>query len=220
MSHELEDDDEDANGLPRLKPCPFCGEAARFGEVGEDVDHDDEIENEGGQFVACSNRQCGASTMLMFPLMESVKRELADLWNTRTPPAAVENGELATSDGLRVDAEPRLTRAEWEREQEAEYQHYVETHGHGPRFDPVKMDAIRKVGDEVRKSGGDWSKIARPTVDPGPVRFFARFLEGRTRPAGIAWLDKRPAPHWDEYVCVSAAQYGRLTSPANGSEPR
>lgn len=61
-----------------ILPCPFCCSAAKFGEVTTEGD------NFGGQFIECTNPQCGCSTRLMFPLMDSVKELLAETWNRRT----------------------------------------------------------------------------------------------------------------------------------------
>ena len=59
-----------------LLPCPFCG--------GNPVMHtiDEHGPNFGAQFIECSGCQC--STYLMFPLMDSVDRQLAEKWNRRT----------------------------------------------------------------------------------------------------------------------------------------
>lgn len=58
-------------------PCPFCGAKANFGEVVEG-------ENFGGQFIECTNAQCGCSTCLMFPSKCSVKELLSEKWNARS----------------------------------------------------------------------------------------------------------------------------------------
>ena len=72
----------------KLKPCPFCGSAARFGVVPvkrkyaahEDckINHD-----HGGEFIECSNNGCAASTMLIFPTMADAKPLLIEKWNRR-----------------------------------------------------------------------------------------------------------------------------------------
>jgi Lar family restriction alleviation protein len=61
----------------RLKPCPFCGSDAEFGEIGEGQDA-------GGHFVQCLSSACGASSALIFPLMDDVKALLMERWNKRT----------------------------------------------------------------------------------------------------------------------------------------
>ena len=56
----------------RLKPCPYCGADAEIGE-----------EQDGGHFVQCINSACGASSALLFPLMDDVKHLLLERWNKR-----------------------------------------------------------------------------------------------------------------------------------------
>lgn len=60
-----------------LLPCPFCGERADYDEVMAG-------ESRGGWFIVCSNRECMASTNLVFPLKEDVRGVLAEKWNRRT----------------------------------------------------------------------------------------------------------------------------------------
>ena len=60
----------------RLKPCPFCGSDAEFGEIGDGPDV-------GGHFVQCLNSRCGASSALVFPLKEDAKNMLLERWNRR-----------------------------------------------------------------------------------------------------------------------------------------
>ena len=61
-----------------LALCPFCGGAARFGKC---VPGEQEGENDGAEYVECCD--CGASTCLVFPLMDSAKQVLRDMWNRR-----------------------------------------------------------------------------------------------------------------------------------------
>lgn len=61
-----------------LKLCPFCGGPARFGKC---VPGEQEGENDGAEYVECCD--CGASTCLVFPLMDSAKPVLRDMWNRR-----------------------------------------------------------------------------------------------------------------------------------------
>lgn len=68
-THQLDDSD-------RLKPCAFCGSDAEFGEIGGGQDI-------GGHFVQCLNTACGASSALIFPLMDDVKSLLMERWNKR-----------------------------------------------------------------------------------------------------------------------------------------
>ena len=64
-----------------LSLCPFCGGTARFGKC---VPGEQEGENDGAEYVECCD--CGASTCLVFPLMDSAKQVLRDMWNRRTLP--------------------------------------------------------------------------------------------------------------------------------------
>lgn len=65
--------------MAELKPCPFCGGPAALGEIAEG--HEDY----GGQFIACTDPQCGASTNLRFPLMDDAVPLLVEQWNRRVP---------------------------------------------------------------------------------------------------------------------------------------
>ena len=64
-----------------LALCPFCGGTARFGKC---VPGEQEGENDGAEYVECCD--CGASTCLVFPLMDSAKQVLRDMWNRRSVP--------------------------------------------------------------------------------------------------------------------------------------
>ena len=68
------DDDSD-----RLKPCPFCGGDAEFGEIS------------GSHFVQCTSSACGAASARIFPPMDDVKALLLERWNRR-PNAAGQRG--------------------------------------------------------------------------------------------------------------------------------
>jgi hypothetical protein len=59
-----------------LKPCPFCGGAAEFGECA-----DTDEQNAGGHFIAC--RVCGATTLLVFACGDDPRPVLAGRWNKR-----------------------------------------------------------------------------------------------------------------------------------------
>ena len=73
MDHLIDDSD-------RLKPCPFCGCDADFGVV----DANNEASDAGGHFVQCCNSACGASSALVFPLMDDVRNLLMERWNKRS----------------------------------------------------------------------------------------------------------------------------------------
>ena len=59
-----------------LKPCPFCGGVAEFGECA-----DTDEQNAGGHFIAC--RVCGATTLLVFACGDDPQPVLAGRWNKR-----------------------------------------------------------------------------------------------------------------------------------------
>jgi hypothetical protein len=80
-------------------PCPFCGNEAVFGEVGGEGHY------AGGQFIQCTNDACGASSALIFPLMDDVRGQLLERWNARVGRAA------AVPECLRD-----VTRAAWRKE--------------------------------------------------------------------------------------------------------
>ena len=65
--------------IPKLKPCPFCGAGAKFGQV-PDNENDS---NSGGHFIQCTNPRCEASSALVFAAMDDPRRELAERWNSR-----------------------------------------------------------------------------------------------------------------------------------------
>lgn len=64
------DDDEEP-----LKPCPFCGSEANYGDSPD-----------GGRFIECTNARCRASSKLMFPEKGDTDPLLAECWNTRRLP--------------------------------------------------------------------------------------------------------------------------------------
>ena len=83
-----------------LKPCPFCGGDAEYGEVGG------EGGDAGGQFVQCTNAMCAASSALIFPCGDEPKPLLALRWNRRTPnPAAFAAGAEAMREAAAEDVE-------------------------------------------------------------------------------------------------------------------
>lgn len=67
----------------QLKHCPFCGGAAKHLYVPFDAEH-----NAGGEYIACGSdnrtgRGCGASTNLMFSIMDAAYPLLVEKWNSR-----------------------------------------------------------------------------------------------------------------------------------------
>lgn len=63
-----------------LKPCPFCGGSAAFGEVTDEEMYPSEF---GGQFIYCTNKSCACTTALIFPLMDDAEDLLIERWNRR-----------------------------------------------------------------------------------------------------------------------------------------
>ena len=66
-----------------LKPCPFCGGKARFGIVEYAARGESPRENEGGEYIECTDNRCLVSTMLIFPTKTDAKPLLAEKWNRR-----------------------------------------------------------------------------------------------------------------------------------------
>ena len=73
MDHLIDDSD-------RLKPCPFCGGEAEFGQCFFTEDN----EYAGAEFISCM--QCDATTAPVFPCVDDVKRLLMERWNKRVTP--------------------------------------------------------------------------------------------------------------------------------------
>jgi hypothetical protein len=69
--------ESDDGSSAELLPCPFCGAEAAFGEIGGEGD------DAGGQFIQCTDACCGASSALIFPLMDDVRWLLVERWNRR-----------------------------------------------------------------------------------------------------------------------------------------
>ena len=61
----------------RLLPCAHCGSPATFMTV------ERESINQGGEYIDCTNKECGATSVLMFATGEDVKPLLAERWNKR-----------------------------------------------------------------------------------------------------------------------------------------
>lgn len=96
-----------------LLPCPCCGSEARF----EKVQHEILDPNFGAEYVECSNRLCGVTTRLVFPVKDDVRRELAEVWNRRSvaPSAGGStfiDARIAYIEGRARRGEPSPTREE------------------------------------------------------------------------------------------------------------
>ena len=66
----------------RLKPCPHCGHPASFRQVDPTLDGE-EHPLSGAEYIDCTNRLCGASTIAMFSTGDDCKPLLAERWNRR-----------------------------------------------------------------------------------------------------------------------------------------
>ncbi len=84
-----------------LSLCPFCGGAARFGVYARG---EEEGENDGAEYVECCD--CGASTCLVFPCMDSAKQPLRDMWNRRPD----DRRPAVRADGMPASANERYLR--------------------------------------------------------------------------------------------------------------
>lgn len=69
----MSDEDE----IIKLDACPFCGGLAEFCSLDEPEDSP----NWNGEVVGCLD--CGASTAVVFPAMDSGAEHLQMLWNRR-----------------------------------------------------------------------------------------------------------------------------------------
>lgn len=61
-----------------LKPCPFCGTEAVFGEIG-----DEDSPDFGAHFIQCTNGACGSSSNLQWGDKTDPRPLLAERWNQR-----------------------------------------------------------------------------------------------------------------------------------------
>jgi len=70
MDHLIDDND-------RLEPCPFCGAEAEIIKIDGEIDAIDT----GALCVQCT--ECGASSALIYPLMDDAAHLLMERWNKR-----------------------------------------------------------------------------------------------------------------------------------------
>lgn len=130
-----------------LLPCAHCGSPAKFGECTD-------TENFGGQFIECTNLQCGISTCIMFPAMCSVKEDLAERWNLR-----VENSKTLRTALERVRA--GLCYPD-------EYRQVADEALNGPKTLPIEEenDSAQEWPDVIG-SGGDSPSYRASMKDAG-----------------------------------------------------
>ncbi len=65
--------------MSELKPCPFCGDEARVGQVPIFGGHPDA----GGFYVQCDNERCHGCMGLRFACGDDPRPELIAAWNRR-----------------------------------------------------------------------------------------------------------------------------------------
>ena len=126
MEHTIDDSD-------RLKPCPFCGGEAEFGEVENESDP-----NFGGRFVMCQNPLCEASSALIFACGDDPKPLLLERWNNRP------SGELRELQELCDDLSSSVIAAA-----------FLAPHGNDAKA--LLDEAIERMAARARRkvSGGD-----------------------------------------------------------------
>ena len=66
----------------RLKPCPHCGHPASFRQVDPTLDGA-EHPMSGAEYIDCTNKLCGASTIAMWSTGDDCRPLLAERWNRR-----------------------------------------------------------------------------------------------------------------------------------------
>jgi hypothetical protein len=119
-----------------LLPCPFCGSPAMF----DAVPRVDGEPNAGGEYIECTGVACKVTTRLMFPVHDSVKPLLAEVWNRR----ALQN---PTEQGQEVVSVPRemLKRAETMLRTHAQWYDGVDKVGAGHDEDTVLVSLPNQV---------------------------------------------------------------------------
>lgn len=86
-----------------LRPCPFCGSPAEFGEV-EDRDSPDF----GGHFVQCTNEGCHGCMGIRFACGDDPQPGLAAAWNRR-PQAMIDTPSEAVAKEVLRERKRQIT---------------------------------------------------------------------------------------------------------------
>ena len=89
MEHLIDDND-------RLKPCPFCGSEAEIIKIDGEIDAIDT----GALCVQCT--ACGASSTLIYQLMDDATHLLMELWNKRRSATRIVDVDALRNDLLAV----------------------------------------------------------------------------------------------------------------------
>ena len=76
----------------RLKQCPFCGAEAEI------ITFEIDAPSMGAQCVQCTNPSCGATSGLIYPLMDDVTDLLSERWNKRCGEHTEEDPRGKTTD--------------------------------------------------------------------------------------------------------------------------
>lgn len=79
---------QDAPDSKELLPCPFCGGKPSIVTLDES-----EPDNVGGQVVVCG--KCQACSVVVFPLKESARDKLHEVWNRRARKEAIQTAAMA-----------------------------------------------------------------------------------------------------------------------------
>lgn len=182
-----------------LGPCPFCGYEAVFGSISEGQDA-------GGHFVQCSNGKCGASSALLFPIMDDVTGLLRERWNRRAALAAQPAAEAPA--GLDALYKPSDMRDGLE----AIRRYGLDTLS-GRTDGPADATWYRAAVNEMaRRARVALETAPQPAAEARPVRNREADRERFTDPEFNRWLDEgiSDAGHtvWDAVGDVQAAWQG------------
>lgn len=164
-----------------LLPCPFCGNPAEFGETPD-----------GGEFVGC--RACDANSLVMYPLMEGVKRQLAGRWNRRVEldPASHGDDDLIQDLRLRLDmvSDGGNDDEDWRREESALWTRILARIRRLERDREAGQRIIEQLGGALNEANGP-TFMGEPVLpnEPQPRRFSvspenATFIEDATLDEG------------------------------------